>query len=177
MIAFERIVDLLAGEAGPDADEVEAHLLGCAACSRLADELLATTRAIASAVREGALAFVATRATVERLRREGVAMREYHIAPGQTVACSIGAGERYSLTALELPGELPARVDLVAPTGDRTPDVPVDRSRGVVWLMVRGDTVRGVPTGLYRMRAVGVDGHGGETVLGEYGLDHTAFAG
>jgi hypothetical protein len=57
----------------------------------------------------------------------------------------------------------------------RIPDVPFDRS-GFVRLLTSGDLIRAVPTMKIPFQLVAVDAAGRDRTLGEYTLDHTAYA-
>jgi hypothetical protein len=109
-------------------------------------------------------------------------MREYRLAPGEVVACGIGAEELFNLVAYEVDPGIVGRVDLVLLDRDgatllRVEDVPVDRPTGTVWALELGDELRKLPDMRFTSRLVGVDADGAERLLGEYGLDHTAYRG
>jgi hypothetical protein len=173
------LLALVSGDlAGDELDAVEAHVLGCAACTAEVDAFYAVAAGVWRLVRAGRVRGALTDASVRQLHVQGVPLREYHVGPGEIVACGIGADDRYALVGYQLPGLLPERIDLVVPGSDeRLVDVLVDRAAGVLWMLERGDFVRSQPSRQIRLRLVGVAADGEETILADYGLDHTAFSG
>jgi hypothetical protein len=178
VIAVDTLVALVCGDLeGDELDAVEAHVLGCTACTERVDALYATAAGVWRLVRAGSVRAVITDATATQLRAQGVPMREYRLAPGQVVPCGIGADERYALTGYQLPQPVPERVDVLFPgTPHRQTDVPVDRVAGMLWTIDRGDFIRAQPSQRYSLRLVGVAADGTETPLADYTLDHTAFS-
>jgi len=77
-LGLARIVDYLAGDADTDADAVEEHLMGCAACAAEAEQLERITRALAAT-----LPPVVSAAQVDALRARGLVVDENAFAPGQ----------------------------------------------------------------------------------------------
>lgn len=61
-----------------EAEAVEEHLFGCAGCTEQASRVAAITEALRTAIPPAV-----TRRRVERLRAEGVAVREHAFAPGE----------------------------------------------------------------------------------------------
>ncbi len=83
-IGFERPVAYWLGEL-PEADEspIEEHLFGCASCSQRLGELAALGCGIRAAVHSGAVRAVITLPFVEQMKRHGMRIREYRLAPGE----------------------------------------------------------------------------------------------
>lgn len=174
MIEPERIIALVLGELPePEADAVDEHLLGCAACSAYADWLAALGDGVRRLARDGRMELVATVSVAGRLDADGLSMRRYHLRPGEVVPCSI-SDETYNLVQLDVDLTGAGRVDseLRGPGGvlmSRHEDIPYDPSSGSVFVVARGDQIRRSPSLRMTIRLVS-----GDRVLGEYGLDHHA---
>jgi hypothetical protein len=112
---------------------------------------------------------------VESLAAQGLVLRTYEIAAGQTVPCSIDM-EDLVVVRLEVDFGDVERVDVVMqgtfggapPALERYDDVLVDRGAGEVVLVYPGDRIRALPRSQFRYTVSA----GGRT-LGEYGMDHT----
>ncbi len=166
---------------GELAAEVEApleeHLLGCDACSRrLAGvvELAAATRALA---RRGLLRVVVSDEHLARLAGAGLRLREYRVARGGSVACTITPEDDLVVARLAAPFATPERLDLVFcdATGHeehRLPDVAVDPARRELLFTEPVDQLRALGVATLRVRLVSVEG-GGERMLGEYTFNHS----
>lgn len=173
--------DYWLGELAADAEApLEEHLFGCDACSRrlawVAD-LAAATRALA---RRGLLRVVVSDEHVARLAREGLHLREYRVAEGGSVACTIAPEDDLVVARLAAPFASRERLDLVFcdATGHeqvRLPDVAVDSARREVVFTEPVDTLRTLGVATLRVRLVSVEERG-EQVLGEYTFNHSPYA-
>lgn len=163
--------------AGPEAARVEEHFLGCAACSRRLGELVALGSRVRNLARRGGVRVAVTSAFLDRLVGEGLVVREYRLAPGQSVQCTVEPGD--DLLASRLVADLrgASRVDLVACDAQgreagRVTDIPVDPSAAEIVLLERIDHVRALPAHVLHVRLVAPEADG-ERVLGEYTFVHT----
>jgi anti-sigma factor RsiW len=87
---FEELVAYWLGELPAAAEAaVEEHYFGCAHCAQRLQELSNVAAGIRAAVRHGAVRAVITHSFLESMKREGMRIREYRLAPGETVACTI----------------------------------------------------------------------------------------
>lgn len=172
------LIDYWLGDLAPDAEErVEEHLLGCAVCSAGMGELVALTGGVRSLATRGVVRAVVTSAFLERLVAEGLRVREYRLAPGGSVECTVTPTDDLvaARLAVNLRGAL--RIDLVKCDAEgheehRLRDIPVSASAQEVVLLERIDRLRALPAGSQRVRLVTPDA-GGERVLGEYTFVHT----
>jgi len=166
------------GDLAPDAEErVEEHLLGCPACSARTGDLVALTGGVRHLASLGVVRAVVTGAFLEGLVDEGLRVREYRLAPGGSVECTVAPGD--DLVAARLSADLRGaeRVDLVKCDAEgheeaRLRDIPVSASAGEVVLLERIDRLRALPAHVQRVRLVAPDA-AGERVLGEYTFVHT----
>lgn len=175
MIALDRLIASALGELSGDAEmEVEEHVLSCSRCARRYGSLLRLGPGIAQLVRSGEALMPVTRALAERLEAEGLISRRYELEPGRAVACTAGPADIYSLTSYHVDLTGASRVDLVRP-GQRLSDVPFDADAGRVYMLLRADALRALPSMRIALRLIAVDDDS-ERTLGEYVLDHTAPA-
>lgn len=180
MMDLDRLVALALGELDPPEEAaVDEHLLACSDCAATVERLLELGAAARDLIRQGAVAFAGAGALVDMLEPAGLVSRSYRIAPGQSVACSVGAADVYAAAHLEVDLTGVQRVDLVqvSPGGTlRVDDVPFDAARGTISLLAPSSLLRTFPSMHFTIRLIAVE-PGGERVLGEYGLDHTALRG
>jgi hypothetical protein len=177
----ETLLDWWSGELEPaEARRVERHLLACGSCSGRAGSLAAVADGVRALVREGRLAAVVSPVVVERLRREGRRIREYRVAPGGGVQCTVGPDDDVVLARLGADFAGVTRVDLVRRSGDapeeRYDDLPFDAAAPELIFAPPTDVLRAMPAVVERMRLVAVE-PGGERLLGEYVFDHTPWPG
>jgi len=174
-MAVERLVASALGELAADEDaEVEEHVLSCGHCAAIYASLVRLGPAIAHLVGDGGATMPITRTLVERLEHEGLITRRYELTSAAVVPCAVGADDIYSLTTYHVNLAGVSRVDLIR-AGQRLSDVPFDAVRGRVYMLSRAEALRMLPTTKLPIRLVAVEASG-ERTLGEYTLDHTAFA-
>lgn len=152
---------------------VEEHLFSCDACGATVDRLAALADGLRKLVARGAFRFSGTEALVGELSKRGVRLREYDIDAGETIACTITADEDFILMRYAIDPAGTERVDFER-MGGRFVDVVVDRPRKQVVMALAGEDLRKLPSTKIRVRLIAAEA-GGERVLGEYTLDHTAF--
>lgn len=174
MIESERLLAAALGELSGDEElAVEEHVVSCGACAARYASFVRLGPALAALVRDGAAAMPITRSLVERLDAEGLVSRRYVLAPGAMVPCGVGPADVYSLVVLDADLTGATRIDLIR-GADRLADVPYDPT-GHVYLLTPSRIVRTFPTMKLPLRLIAVDGVS-ERALGDYTLDHTAFA-
>lgn len=154
---------------------VEEHYLGCAECSARLAEVAALADGVRGAFASGAFATVLTPRFVERLREQGLRLREYRVPRNGSVNCSVFPEDQVLLSRLQVPLEGVTRVDVIALASDRRmEDVPFDAASGEVVMSPSIALVRTMPSYSHTLRLVAV-GDEGERVLGDYTFNHTAF--
>ena len=169
---FSRLVDYWFGEL-PAKEEAafEEHLFGCAECTAKLEALAALGAAVRAAWREGAVRAVISPALLEAMRKEGLRLREYRLAPGGSVNCTIAAADDFVVSRLAAPLSGVARLDLVT-DGGRIQDVPFDAEAGEVLVCPAPAALKRKGTFTTRMRLVAVE-EKGERLLGEYTFLHS----
>lgn len=180
-LADEALLDWWTGEMhGVARRGVEEHLLGCDSCTRRLAALSALGEGVSDLVRAGVAPAVVTSGVLERLRRDGCAIREYRVPAGGGVHCTVGPEDRVLVVRLQAGLDAVARVDLVSRIDEgperRIPDVPFDPGAGELIMLGPIEEIRARPVSVERMRLLAVE-PGGERLLGEYTFDHTPWPG
>ncbi len=177
----EALLDWWAGELDRvEERRLETHLLSCGTCAARAE---ATTRLVQGArelVRRGEVPAVVLPPVVERLRLEGLRVREYRVAPGGSVRCTVAPDDDVVVSRLSADLRGVVRVDLVSRIDEgaehRLADLPFDATAGELAYAPPADLLRARPASVERLRLVAV-GPESERVLGEYTFDHTPWPG
>ena len=180
-IELEALAAYWLGELGEAAEApLEEHLFGCAHCTRRLEWLAACAGGVRAAVRDGAIALSLTAGFLEHMKRAGMHIREYPVAPGGTVNCTIRAEDDAVVSRLEAPLAGVRRVDELRSLdlGDgrterwRLEDVPFDPQAGEVLFSPAAAALRKLPANTLRVQLLAVD-EAGERPLGEYTFAHT----
>jgi hypothetical protein len=163
----------------PSEDErVETHLLACDACGERVRGIIQLSEALRELARSGALRVVVAEEFITHAIAGGRRVRQYTLAPGQTVPCTISADDEFLVARLAADLSGTARVDLsfCDPRGverHRMDDIPVRTDgRGVIF---QESTVfaKAAPSSTMTARLLAVSEDGRERLLGEYTLQHT----
>ncbi len=178
-IAFASLVDYWLGElAGEREEALEEHLFACGRCAARLDELVRLGAGVRAAFRSGGVCAIVSAPFVEKLRSEGLRLREYRAAPGESVSCTITAADDFVISRLSAELSGVKRLDLFEDVdGGRLrlamQDVPFDARAGEVLFLPPAAALREMPSHVARLRLVAVDEAGGRTI-GEYTFNHTA---
>jgi len=172
------LIDYWLNELPPSQEErVEEHLLGCAVCSESIDDFAALIGAVRSVGNRGLIRAVVTTGFLERLIDEGLRVREYRVAPGGRVQCTVTPSD--DLVAARLTADLRGtpQVDLVKCDAEgreqqRLKDIPVGPSAQEIVFLERIDRVRALPACVQHLRLVATNA-GGEQLVAEYTFIHT----
>jgi hypothetical protein len=180
-LPFESLLAWWLGEL-PEADEaaLEEHLLACAHCARRGEELTALAAGVRAAVRSGAVGLMVSALFVERMREAGLRLREYRLAAGETVNCTLRVDEDAVVGRMRAPLAGVTRLDAlqrlevggVEGPEVRVEDVPFDPSSGEVLFVPMPAALKKMPAHTMRVRLVAL-GAGGEAVIGDYAFAHT----
>ena len=108
------LVDYWLDGGGQGHEALEAHLFECDACSRRLQALVALGEAASRLLREGAVELVVTPSLLAKAARDGLRVREYRLAPGERVSCTVTPEDDWLVSRLLARFEGVSRVDLVA---------------------------------------------------------------
>ena len=175
----EVLVDYWLGLLTPEAeDHAEQHLFACDACGDRLRQIMDLSDALRTLAQSGGLKVVVSEVLVARAAQSGRRVRQYDLAPGQTVPCTIAADDDLLVARLAADLTGVGRVDLsfCDPQGverQRMADIPVQADTGRVILQESVTFAKASPstTMVARMLAVGASGE--ERLLGEYTFQHT----
>jgi hypothetical protein len=177
---FEALVAYWLGELPEPAEApIEEHFFGCACCAWRFGELVAVAFGIRAAVRNGAVRAVITQPFLEHMQRQGMRIREYRLAPGECVACTIRADDDAVVGRMQVSLAGVKRVDAweSVDLGDgrvqewRVEDVPFDPDAGELLSLPSAAALRKLPAHTSRVRLVAMD-EAGARPLGEYTFAH-----
>ena len=159
------------------AQDVEEHVFACAGCAACLEALASLTAAVGGLAERGRISGVISRAVLNRLQHDGVRVRMYSLAPGETVACAAFPDD--DVVVISMRGEFggaPAATLTVrsskgeGPAGTLT-DVPLPHGEREVLWATPAALVRRYPTARVALTLRSADP--GERVLAEYTLDHS----
>jgi hypothetical protein len=164
----------LEGE-GQGHNAIEEHLFGCDACSRRLQGLVALGEGIRRLAREGAVEMVVTPSFLAKAAQEGLRTREYRVAPGGRVDCTVTPDD--DLLVGRLVGDFRglSRLDVVAEQeglpARRIQDVPILPEATELIIAQAMPYMRTVQHARMRIRLLAQEPEG-ERLLGEYTFDH-----
>ena len=168
----------LAALAGQEEDAVEEHLFTCDGCVQRLREVIALAEGIRALAREGSLRMFVSDAFLKRAAEDGLRVRQYAVAPGGRVECTVTAEDDILIGRLAANLSGVARVDfcMCDETGVerlRLEDVPVDSETGNVIFQESITFAKAMPSSRMILRLVGFDEGGTERPIGEYAFNHT----
>lgn len=164
----------------PAEDEaaLDVHLLGCGECSARLEALAALATGVRAAFRQARLTSFLSADFVERLRAQGLRLREYRVPRDGSVLCTVAPEDDLVIGRLQAPLADVARVDLVSRIAgqpdEHGEDVPFDRARGEVLIAPDLVRLRAMPSHVQRIELFAVNADGVTTRLGEYTFNHQA---
>lgn len=177
-LGLSLLVDYWLAELAPaDEERVEEHLLSCATCGYELRSLVDLAGGIRRVTRKGVVRAVVTRAFLERAAAEGLRVREYRVAPGGSVQCTIAPEDDLVVARLCAGLEGVGRVDLAicddsGRERERVRDIPVSGAHGEVVFLPRTASLRAAPAGVDRLKLLAVEQEA-ERLLAEYIFVHT----
>jgi hypothetical protein len=181
-IAFETLVAWWLGELAQAAQEtLEEHVFACAHCTCRVEEVAALAGGVRNAVRAGTVGLVVSAPFVEGMKNAGLRVREYHVAPGSSVNCTVHADDDAVVGHMRASLHGVRRLDLVewveiggvSRPEVRLEDVPFDPAADEVLFIPSTAALKKMPSNRLRVRLVSVEA-AGETAIGEYLFAHTA---
>ena len=167
----------LADLAATSEERVEEHLFACESCSRELQGLTELIEVIRDLTRKGLLRVNVTEPFLERLRSEGLAIRQYDVNPGGAVDCTITPKDDLVIARLAADMAGAQRVDIVRCDAEgreemRIHDIPLTGTKSHVAFIEPTDVLRALPKSVLRLRLVAVE-ETRERVLGDYTFNHT----
>lgn len=156
---------------------VEEHLLECETCSNELARIVALADGIRDVARRGDVQVIVSTTFLDWVAADGLRLREYRLAPGGSVECSVAPADDVLVARLTAAPSDAAQVDLAwfdaqGNEHERFRDVPLlEGGREIVWVQRIGD-MRALPKVTMRARLLAVDGPT-ERVLAEYTFNHT----
>lgn len=156
---------------------VEEHLFVCASCNVRLEHVVSLGEATRELVQQGRIAATLTPAAVDKIRSSGLRLREYHVAQGGSVNCTITPDDDLVVSHLHAPLGSVGRLDLVVDDLDagwqvRVPDIGFDSAAAEVAVIPRAADVRKMQRTTQRMRLFAMD-DAGEHLIGEYLFHHS----
>ena len=169
------LVDYWLDGGGQGHEALEAHLFECDACSRRLQALVALGEAASRLVREGAVELVVTPSLLAKAARDGLRVREYRLAPGERVSCTVTPEDDWLVSRLLARFEGVSRLDLVTEIEGvplrRIQDVPFEPGKGELIVAQAMPGMRLVQHAQIRMRLMSQEASG-ERLVAEYTFDH-----
>ncbi len=160
---------------GPEAEAAEEHLFACAGCSERLRALADLGEGVRTLARRGAVPTVVTPSFLETAARAGLRVREYAVAPGGRVACTVTPEDDLLVSRLRADLTGVSRLDVLGHAEgepeSRVSDVPFSPEAGEVIMAQAMPRMRGLGRTVVHFRLVAREGDG-ERVLGDYVFDH-----
>jgi hypothetical protein len=163
---------------GVETDQVEEHLFACGDCSARLHGLAALRPGLATLVRQGRVSGSVSRALLNRMQHDGIHVRMYSLAPGETVPCAVFPGDDLVVAVLRADfSDVEAVTLSVTGPGD-TPfsqldNVPVSGPDAELLWATPAAVVRRLPS--MRLQLTLASAGGKRAELGRYVLDHRAI--
>jgi hypothetical protein len=162
-----------------EAHEVEAHLFECEQCGARLRELLHLGDAVRRALLEGHVAGPVSGRFIDRLREDGLHLREYRLEAGGSVACTVAPDDDLLISYLRAPLEGVRQLDAVFDdhTGThRARHIPFDAAANEVAFIAPTALLKTWGVAQQRVRLLAVT-QGAERVIAEYTFNHSPWAG
>jgi hypothetical protein len=162
-----------------EAHEVEKHLFECEDCSARLRELLQLGAAVKRALLEGHVAGAVNGRFIDRLREDGLNIREYRLAAGASVACTVAPDDDLVVSYLQAPLEGIRQLDAEFDdhTGvHRTTHIPFDAAANQVAFIAPTALLKTWGVARQRVRLLAVT-QGAERLVGEYTFNHSPWPG
>jgi hypothetical protein len=162
---------------GDETDRVEEHLFACGDCSARLHDMASLGTGLAALAHQGRVTGIVSRTLLNRMQRDGVHVRLYSVAAGETVPCAVFPADDLVVAALRADFSTAEAVTLsVMGPGDspigEADDVPVSRLDSELLWALPAAVVRQMPS--MRLRLTLASAGATRAVLGTYTLDHSA---
>lgn len=162
---------------------VEEHYFSCAHCAGHLEALYRLQDGVIQVVRGGLTTASVSAQFVAEAAASGLALRQYHLQPGEQVACTVAPADAFVAIFMSVDIESSDSVDVKVEwtaletnrvEGHSIPDVAFDQSSRSIILLFSGDQVREFPKSQWRMEAIVHQGSEARN-FGPYTLNHTPW--
>jgi hypothetical protein len=156
------------------AAEVEEHLFECDECAARLREIVRLGGAVKQTLRDGRIATAVAPGFIERLRADGLRLREYSPEAGGSVYCTIAPEDDLVISHLHASLEGVRQVDLEIDADGQThrlAHLPFDAASGEVTYIPPAALLRPLGFATQRMRLYAVT-PGAQRLIGEFTFDH-----
>jgi len=158
----------------------EEQLFTCAACGQTLEAVIGLSQGIALWGRQGRASGSSSEAVLERLARDNLQVRRYHLEPGQTVHCTVAPEDDVVTAEFSADLSRASRVDVVVRHNlddgvrrNRLEDLSVEHGRTVRWTLPAA-ALRPLPAHRLDVTLIAVE-PSGEQVVAEYHLQHSPW--
>jgi hypothetical protein len=155
---------------------IDEHLFACAACSERLRALVDLGAAIRGAFLDGWLNIVLPEPFIRRIKEAGFQVREYDLAAGGSVNCTVTPEDDFVVSYLRAPlgdvRRLDVLIDDETSGKHRANDVAFDPAAGALVSVTSTAYLKTLKHSQQRVRLVAVDGVE-ERVIGDYTFDHS----
>ncbi|HEY4359891.1 MAG TPA: zf-HC2 domain-containing protein [Bryobacteraceae bacterium] len=173
------LTDYWLGALAPDDEmRVEEHFLGCADCSAALEGVAALAAGIRKLAGEASLTMIVSQEFLRRAADKGMRIREYPVAPGGSVQCTVTPEDDFLIGRLAADLRGASRVDLSICDEHgielaRLADIPFDAGSDSVMWQQSITYAKAAASGSMVARLLAVQESVRERVLGEYTFIHT----
>jgi hypothetical protein len=161
-----------------EAHEIEAHLFECDECGARLRELLQLGGAVRRALLEGHVAGAVNGAFIRRMHEDGLRIREYRLAAGGSVACTVAPDDDLVVSYLQAPLDGVRQLDAVFDDHSgthRSTHIPFDAAANEVTFIAPTALLKTWGVAQQRVRLLAV-GQGSERLVGEYTFNHAPWS-
>lgn len=156
---------------------VEEHLFGCAYCTVRLQEIVGIADGIRALIRKGTVRGVVSHDFLARLATQGLHLREYQVAQGGSVNCTVEPDDDLIVSRLRAPLAGVTRLDLVVSDREgveleRLQDIQFNPAAGEIVYIPSIGYIRTLPATTIRMHLLAMDDES-STQIGEYTFLHT----
>jgi hypothetical protein len=162
-----------------DSEEaVEEHLFECDECGARLSEVMALGEAVRGLARDGSLTMVVSDSFLQRVREQGLLVREYAPPRGGRVECTVRAEDNFLIgrLAADLRGARRIDLSLCDRQGNeryRMGDIPFGAEAASVAFQQSITYAKAAAADTMVARLLAYDETGAERLLGEYTFNHT----
>jgi len=161
------------------ATHVEEHLFGCAYCTARLQELVGIADGIRALVQSGTVRGVVSNDFLERLAAQGLRLREYQVAQGGSVNCTVAPDDDLIVSRLRAPLAGVTRLDLVVSDQEgveleRLQDIQFNAAADEIIYIPSIGYIRTLPATTICMHLLAMDNEI-STQIGEYTFLHTPW--